>query len=121
MQLARQAKGQALAARQGLNNSTLAVQAGQQVALQAAPCRSRKRTRSWLHRRARRTPRPSMPQRSPTSTGRPTSARGGDDGDSDHGAHVHIEFGRQQQPLMRLGLRLEHPSEAEAGRIFERR
>lgn len=116
MQLAGK-QGQALAAQRGLNNSTLAVQAGQQAALQAAlpiaqadaqlASQAASQNAEVLNAAAI-----ADMQRQAASAQAGTTVIQGMDVMSD------VEFERQQQ-LMRLASEL-NISEAEAGRLFER-
>lgn len=116
MQLAGK-QGQALAARRGLNNSTLAVQAGQQAALQAALPIAQ--ADAQLASQASAQNAEALNAAAIAELNRQTASAQG------HGVQIgpnqidaDLEFERRQQ-LMRLQSEL-NISEAEAGRIFER-
>ena len=116
MQLAGK-QGQALAARRGLNNSTLAVQAGQQAALQAALPIAQ--ADAQLASQASAQNAEALNAAAIADLNRQAaSAQAGTTVIQGMGAMSDIEFERQQQ-LMRLASEL-NISEAEAGRIFER-
>lgn len=116
MQLAGK-QGQALAAQRGLNNSTLAVQAGQQAALQAALPIAQ--ADAQLAAQANAQNAEALNAAAIAEINRQAASAQG------HGVQIggnqidaDLEFERQQQ-LMRLASEL-NISEAEAGRVFER-